>query len=170
MKTKKWILTAVLVAVGYVGSSLVVVPLGFMRATPFQHMMNLLTSVLLGPWYSLAQAFGVSVLRNISGTGSLLAFPGSMIGAFLSGILYRHTKNMALAGVGEVFGTGILGSLACYPIVRLVLAQEAALFGFIPAFFISSLIGTIMGYVLLKQIVKRVDMDRFNGKPFEKGT
>lgn len=156
MKTRKWVLTAVLVAVGYIGSSLVVIPLGFMRATPFQHMMNMLASVLLGPWYSLAQAFGVSVLRNISGTGSLLAFPGSMIGAFLSGLLYQKTKKLWAAGLGEVIGTGIIGAVTGYPLVRIVLSQEAALFGFVPAFFISSLIGTIVGFVLLKQLLKRI--------------
>lgn len=60
------------------------IPVGFVRIAPLQHTMNLLTSDLLGPEYSVLQAFGVSLLRNPTGTGSILAFPDSMIGALLS--------------------------------------------------------------------------------------
>ena len=42
------------------------------------------------------------------GTGSLLAFPGSMVGAFLGGYLYQRFGRLTLAYFGEVFGTGIL--------------------------------------------------------------
>ena len=151
MKVRKMIQTAMLIAIGYICNSLIIVPLGFVRIAPMQHVMNIITSALLGPWYSLAQAFGVSFLRNITGTGSLLAFPGSMIGAFLSGLLFRHYKKFWQLGVGEVVGTGMLGALLSYPIARLILSQEATLFGFLPAFFLSSLTGTLIGIIIVKQ-------------------
>ena len=140
-----------LIAIGYIGNSIFVIPLGFVRIAPMQHLMNIVTSALLGPWYSLAQAFSVSFLRNITGTGSPLAFPGSMIGALLSGLLFRHYKKFWLLGAGEVVGTGIFGALLSYPIARLVLSQEATLFGFLPAFFLSSLAGTLIGLFIVIQ-------------------
>lgn len=155
MKTKALVFTAFCVAIGYIGGSLIIIPLGFVRAAPFQHFMNVLVSFILGPWYSLAQAFGVSLLRNLTGTGSLLAFPGSMIGAFLSGYLYLKTKKFYMLAVGEIIGTGILGALASYPIARVFLSQEAALFAFIPVFSMSALIGAVVGVSLVYQIVKK---------------
>lgn len=154
MKTKKLVFTALCIAIGYIGGSLIIIPLGFVRAAPLQHFMNIIVSFILGPWYSLAQAFGVSVLRNITGTGSLLAFPGSMIGAFLSGYLYRKGKKFYLLAVGEIIGTGILGALASYPVARLFLDQETALFAFVPVFSISALIGAVIGIVLIYQMKK----------------
>ena len=151
MKTRKLVQTALLIAIGYIGNSIFVIPLGFVRVAPMQHLMNIVTSALLGPWYSLAQAFGVSFLRNITGTGSPLAFPGSMIGAFLSGILFRRYKKFWLLGTGEVVGTGIFGALLSYPVARLVLTQEATVFGFLPAFFLSSLAGTVIGLFIVIQ-------------------
>lgn len=155
MKTRPLVLTALFIAIGYIGGSLIIIPLGFVRAAPFQHFMNVLVSFILGPWYSMAQAFGISVLRNITGTGSLLAFPGSMIGAFLSGYLFQKTKRFYWLAIGEVIGTGLLGGLASYPVARLFLSQEAALFGFVPVFSVSSIIGAVLGVILLYQLMKR---------------
>lgn len=157
MKTKKLVLTGLFIAIGYIGGSLVIVPLGFVRATPFQHFMNIIVSFLLGPWYSMAQAFGVSVLRNITGTGSPLAFPGSMVGAWLSGFLYIKFKKFYMLAIGEVIGTGVIGALLSYPMARIVMNQEAALFGFIPAFFISALVGAVVGILLVYYLKDRLN-------------
>ncbi len=51
------------------------------------------------------------LLRNLLGLGSLMAFPGSMFGALLCGLVYHKTKNIFATMVGEVFGTSILGGL-----------------------------------------------------------
>lgn len=156
MNTRKLVLTALFIAIGYIGGSLIVVPLGFVRAAPFQHFMNSIVSFLLGPWYSMAQAFGVSLLRNITGTGSPLAFPGSMIGAWLSGFLYIKFKNFYMLAIGELVGTGIIGALFSYPLARVVMNQEAALFGFVPAFFISALVGSVIGVLLVYELKERL--------------
>ena len=44
---------------------------------------------MLGPGYAVGIAFGSSLLRNLLGWGTLLAFPGSMFGALLAGLFYR---------------------------------------------------------------------------------
>ncbi len=56
-------------------------------------------------------ALVIGILRNALGTGTLLAFPGGMIGAFLAGIAYRYTQNIYLGALGEIIGTGILGAV-----------------------------------------------------------
>ena len=89
-----------------------------------------------------------------TGTGSVFAYPGSMIGAFLAAILYSKTKKIGLAATGEVIGTGLLGAMATYPIAVLFFGKEATLFGLIPAFTISSVTGAVMGYGLLKMLIR----------------
>ena len=153
-KTKKLTLTAFIAAITTVSSSFIYIPAGFAKIFPIQHFANVLSAVLLGPWYAVIQAFISSTLRNMFGTGSLFAYPGSMIGAFLAAILYKRTKNIGFAAIGEVIGTGILGAMATYPIAVLVLGKEATLFGLIPAFTMSSFTGAVMGFGLLKILIK----------------
>ena len=56
--------------------------------------------------------------------GSILAFPGSMVGVFLAAILYKKFKKVEIAVVGEVIGTGIIGALLAYPLAAFVLGKE----------------------------------------------
>lgn len=73
------------------------------------------------------------------GTGSLLAFPGSMVGAFLAGMIYKMTKNNWATAVAEVVGTGVLGGLLAVPIAILMMGQEAGALAF-GAFFPAQLL------------------------------
>ena len=81
---KKLALAGVLCAVAVVGSVFVSFPVFGSKCAPVQHMVNILCAVFLGPWYGVAVAFAASLLRNLLGVGSLLAFPGSMCGALKS--------------------------------------------------------------------------------------
>ncbi|MFT9596831.1 energy coupling factor transporter S component ThiW [Mesobacillus sp.] len=152
--TQKLTLTAMMIAISTMTSHMLFIPLGIVKVFPVQHFINILSAVLLGPYYAIAQAFGVSLLRNLMGTGSVFAFPGSMIGALLAAYLYKKTKKIGFAFAGEVVGPGIIGAIASYPIAVLFLGQEAAVFGFIPAFLASSLAGATLGFVLLKVFLK----------------
>ena len=90
MNIRKLTITAFLIAINVVLSSLIVIPLGPIKAAPVQHFVNVLCAVFVGPWYGLAQAFISSVLRISFGTGSAFAFPGSMIGVLLSSLFYMY--------------------------------------------------------------------------------
>lgn len=158
MVLKKWLYTAMLIAISFVGSSFISVPVGFAKIAPVQHLVNLVSAVMLGPGYAVAQAFGTSVLRNLFGTGTVFAFPGSMVGALCAGLLYKYTKKLWLAAVGEIVGTGILGALICYPIARLFLTQQMTIWVFIPSFFLSSLIGALIGYAILRKMDTRLNL------------
>ena len=93
--TKKLAIAGVFCAVAVVGS-LFSFPIFGSKCSPVQHMVNILSAVLLGPGYSLGAAFGAALIRNLLGLGSLMAFPGSMFGAFVCGLVYKKTKNINL--------------------------------------------------------------------------
>ncbi|MEH7118228.1 energy coupling factor transporter S component ThiW [Neobacillus vireti] len=154
-KTYKLTLTAMMIAIGTITSNLVAIPIGFTKVFPMQHFLNVLSAVLLGPYYAVAQAFCVSLIRNLMGTGSIFAFPGSMVGALLASLLFLKTKKIYLAFAGEVIGTGILGALLSYPIATVILGQKATLFGFIPLFIFSSFAGALLGFLVLVVFLRK---------------
>ena len=82
---KKLALAGVFCALAVVGS-LISFPVLGSKCAPVQHIVNVLCAVILGPGYGLGVAFAASLLRNLLGVGTLLAFPGSMIGALLGGL------------------------------------------------------------------------------------
>lgn len=145
---KKMTVTAIFAAIAVVGSLFSFPVFGSKRA-PVQHLVNVLCAVTVGPWWGLAQAFIASLIRNLLGLGSPLAFPGSMCGALLGGLLYKYGKKLPLAYVGEVVGTGIIGGMLSYPIAYFVMGnQAAALFTFVVPFLISTCGGTIIAMVI----------------------
>lgn len=153
-KTQKMTVTAMMIAIGTLTSHTFFIPLGFVKVFPIQHFINVLSAVLLGPYYAVAQALSISILRNLMGTGSIFAFPGSIFGAFLAAKFFNKTRKIGMSVIGEVFGTGIIGAMATYPIATLLLGQEASLFGLMPAFIFSSIAGASIGYLLLKAFLK----------------
>ena len=68
------------------------IPVGPARIFPFQHMINVILAVVVGARFSVGAAFSTSCLRNVLALGSPLAFPGSMIGAWLSAYLYKKFR------------------------------------------------------------------------------
>lgn len=145
---KKMTVTAIFAAIAVVGS-LFSFPVFGSKCAPVQHMVNVLCAVTVGPWWGLAQAFIASLIRNLLGLGSPLAFPGSMCGALLGGLLYKYGKKLPFAYVGEIAGTGIIGGMLSYPIAYFVMGnQAAALFTFVVPFLISTCGGTIIAMVI----------------------
>lgn len=122
------------------------------KCAPIQHMVNIVCAVLLGPWYGVAVAFAASLLRNVLGLGSLMAFPGSMFGALLCGLVYDKSKNIIPTLLAEVFGTAVLGGLCAYPIAIFIMGKSSAdiaFYAYIIPFLISTAAGAVMSGVLL---------------------
>ncbi|MBQ6385250.1 MAG: energy coupling factor transporter S component ThiW [Lachnospiraceae bacterium] len=146
--TRKMALTAIFAAVAVVGSTFSI-PVFGSKCAPVQHLVNVLCAVLLGPWWGLAAAFIASLIRNLTGLGTPLAFPGSMCGALLAGLLYRQFKALPAAYFGEVFGTAVIGGMLAYPIAAFILGNpNAALFTFVVPFLISTAGGTLIAAVI----------------------
>ena len=148
LQIKKLTLTALFTAVAVVGSMFSFPVLGS-KCAPVQHLVNVLCAVTVGPWWGLAQAFMAALIRNLTGLGSPLAFPGSMCGALLGGLLYKYGKKLPFAYIGEVVGTGIIGGMLSYPVAYLVMGNTAAaLFTFVVPFLISTSRGTIIAMII----------------------
>ena len=124
-QVKKLALAGMFCAVAVVGS-LFSFPIFGSKCAPIQHMVNILCAVLLGPWYGLGVAFAASLIRNLLGLGSLMAFPGSMFGALICGLIYKKSKNIPLTLAGEVGGTSLLGGLCAYPVAVLLMGKSAS--------------------------------------------
>ena len=154
MKTKQVALAVILVAFS-VALSPIFIPVGIAKCFPAQHMVNVLAGVMLGPLYAVIIATVAAVLRNILGLGTLLAFPGGMIGALLAGLAYKAFKNIYWAAAGEVVGTGLLGALASAWIVApMFMGKSMAMTTLIVAFSISTVGGSIFGIVALRLLGK----------------
>lgn len=154
--TKKLAIAGVFCAVAVVGS-LLSFPVFGSKCSPIQHMVNILCALLLGPGYGLGAAFGAALIRNLLGLGSLMAFPGSMCGAFVCGVVYAKTKNIMGTLIGEVFGTAIIGGLCAYPVAIFLMGQSAAdiaFYAYIIPFLISTAAGAIISGVLIYSLKK----------------
>ena len=158
-KTTKLALAGVFTAVAVIGS-LISIPVAGSKCAPVQHMVNVFSAVLLGPWWGIGIAFCASLIRNLLGIGSFLAFPGSMVGALCCGLMYHFTRKLSLTCAAEALGTGVLGGLAAYPVARFAMGLAPAGFTiYMIPFFISTLAGSILAYVLLRIFEKSQVLD-----------
>ena len=152
--TKKLALAGVLTALAIVGS-FISVPVAGSKCAPVQHMVNILAAVTLGPAWGVGIAFCASLLRNLLGLGSLMAFPGSMVGALCCGLVYKKFHILSLTCLAEAMGTGFLGALAAYPVALYLMGiAPAGLFVYVVPFLISTVAGSILAFILITVLEK----------------
>src|SRR5690625_2298898 len=77
-RTKDLTLIAAFIAIGVVGASFLWFPTGVAQAYPVQHAINVISAVILGPVPTVIIAFGIGLVRNALGLGTLLAFTGGI--------------------------------------------------------------------------------------------
>ena len=121
---------------------------------PMAHLINIVCSVLLGPWYSLICATLIGIIRMAVMGIPPLALTGAVFGAFLSGVFYRLSKGKIIFAVlGEVIGTGIIGAVVSYPVMRFIWGREGLGWVFyIPSFIAGTLIGGSIAYFFLRKL------------------
>ena len=152
--TRKLAIAGVLIAVGVVCSPLNF-PVGASKCFPVQHLINIIASVFLGPFYGVIMAFITSLLRLATGMGTLLAFPGSMVGALCCGLVYKKCHILSLTCLAEAIGTGFLGALAAYPVALYLMGiAPAGLFVYVVPFLISTVAGSILAFILITVLEK----------------
>ena len=150
--TRRLIAVAMLACISYVLSTFVYFP----RMAPFQHMMNVITAVLMGPVEAFTAAFITGLMRMILGGRTIQALIGAVIGGPIAGLLYKKTGKLWSAVAGEVFGTGILSALLVYPFMVAFygLPEETPFWTFIPAYVPSSLMGACLGAFVISVLKK----------------
>lgn len=123
---------------------------------PTAHFVNVVCSVFLGPWYSLLNALLTAVIRMSLMGIPPLALTGQIFGAVLSGIFYRLSKGSLLAPViGEILGTGVIGAIASYPVMKLFYGTgNITWFYYLPSFITATIIGGSLAFIFLKTLQK----------------
>ena len=156
--TRRVAYAVVLVAIGVALAPFTSFPIGIAKINPTQHFVNVLAAVLLGPGWATLIAAVIGIIRNAAGMGTLLAFPGGMIGAFLAGIAYRYTRKETLAVTGEIVGTGLIAPVVSALLVAPFLMNKAIpIFALMPSFLGSTIIGALIGLMALR-LLKRADI------------
>lgn len=140
--------------------------LRFEGMCPMAHFINILCSVLLGPWYSLLCALLIGIIRMVALGIPPIALTGAVFGAFLSGMFYRMSKGKLLMAVlGEVIGTGIIGAVMSYPVMTLFWGKEGLSWLFyVPSFICGTLIGGSIAFVFLKKLSGMGALKQFQEK------
>lgn len=150
MNTYRMVMLAMMVAIGVVISPI----LRIEGMCPTAHLINITCSVFLGPWYSLLCATLIGLIRMFFLGIPPLALTGAVFGAFLSGVFYRMSKGKIICAViGEVIGTGIIGSMVSYPVMAFIMGRDGLnAFYYTPMFIGATLIGGTAAYLMLKQL------------------
>lgn len=121
----------------------------FPAMAPFQHFIDVIAAVTLGPWYACAAAFICGILRMLSGR-TVQAVTGAVFGPILGGLLYRRFHSLWAAALGEVIGTGFFGAIASYPLMKWFYGLDAGSpYYYIPFYTPSAVMGAAMGVAVL---------------------
>ena len=146
----KMMVLSMLVALGVVISPILRVE----GMCPMAHLINIVCSVLLGPWWSLFCATLIGIIRMATMGIPTIALTGAIFGAFLSGVFYRISKGKIIFAVlGEIIGTGLIGAVVSYPVMNFLWGKEGLSWLFyVPSFICGTLIGGSIAYVFLRKI------------------
>lgn len=161
MNLRKLTLMALFIAIGVVISPILRVQ-GF---CPTQHFINVVCAVFLGPVYAFLCAVCIGIIRMTVMGIPPLALTGAIFGAFLSGVLYRRFNGSITAAViGEVIGTGIIGSIVSFPVMKFIMGNDkVSLFFYTPSFITATLIGGSLAFVVLQALKKNKSLDKLKG-------
>ena len=157
VNVRKMVLCAIFASLAFVLNTFVYFP----AMAPFQHFVDVMAAVFLGPWWACLSALLCGIMRMMSGR-TIQAVTGAVFGPILGGLLWRKTKNVYLVCVGEIVGTGLLGALASYPPMKWFYGLDAQnpLY-YNPFYTPSAVVGGIMG-VMAELLLKRAKvLDRF---------
>ena len=138
--------------------SVVSIPVGPTKCFPFQHAINVVAGVTLGPAWAVGAAFTTSLIRNMLGTGSLFAFPGSMFGALFDGVaaMLLPRKYRIAAALAEPLGTGIVGAWTSAAVVAPFMGKNLGFAFFSASFMMSCVPGAAIGAAVLWCLRKRL--------------
>ncbi len=161
-KLLKLSVLAMMVALGVVISPILRVE----GMCPMAHFINIVCSVLLGPWYSLTCAVLIGIIRMATMGIPPIALTGAIFGAFLSGVFYKTSRgSLLMAVLGEVIGTGIIGAVLSYPVMTIFWGKTGLSWLFyVPSFICGTLIGGSIAFAFLKKLSAAGVLENFQKK------
>ena len=124
---------------------------------PMSSVMNVLGVSLMGPLYGTAMALICGLLRMLLLGVPPLALTGAVFGALLAGLAFKYTKSIYGAMIGEIIGTGLIGSLLSYPVMVWFTGSSQGMYWFLytPRFFGGAISGSLIGYLVYMKLSKQ---------------
>lgn len=146
-KLLRFVFFSMMVAVGVVISPILRVE----GMCPMAHLINITMAVFMGPLNAFLCALAIGCIRMITMGIPPLALTGAIFGAILSGVFYKVSKGKIWAAVlGEIIGTGIIGSIISYPVMTYLWGKTGLTWMFyVPSFLMGTLIGGSIAFVVL---------------------
>ncbi|MGQ0550454.1 MAG: energy coupling factor transporter S component ThiW [Armatimonadota bacterium] len=139
-------------------------PVAGARVLPWQHTINAVAGVLIGPWYAALAATVAAILRNALGVGTPLAFPGGIPGALVVGFAYLLWRRDWVALL-EPIGTGFIGAtIGALVVAPQVMGRGIPLMTLMGLFLASSIPGAILGYIVLRALKRTGVVPRISGR------
>ena len=83
---------------------------------PMSSVVNILAGIMMGPVYALVMATVTAFIRMTTQGIPPLALTGATFGALLAGLFYKYGRKFRYSALGEILGTGIIGSIVSYPV------------------------------------------------------
>lgn len=164
-KTNKLVMTAMLACMAFVLNTFVHFP----AMAPFQHFVNAMAAVTVGPWMGSLAGFLAGLFRMACGS-DIGSVTGAIFGPILGGLLYRRFGSVAAVWVGEVIGTGVIGAMASYPFFKLFYGLDAqSPLYFIPFYTPSAMMGASMGAAVILILKKNGMLARIQQALEERG-
>ena len=153
ISTEKVMVVATMIAIDFVLSPLFRIE----GMAPMSSVVNIIGAVLMGPLYVTIMATVCGMLRMLLLGIPPLALTGAVFGALLAGWGY-HSLNKSIYGamLGEILGTGIIGSILSYPVMVWFTGVKTNLFWLVytPRFLGATLIGSAIAFFALKKFLK----------------
>lgn len=123
---------------------------------PMSSVLNVIIGCLVGPFYAFAITLMTGIIRMLILGIPPLALTGAVFGGVLFALFYRWTNRVGGAWLGEIIGTGIIGSLLSYPVMILFIGSSNGLYWFVytPRFLAATLFCGLVGTILTKILLK----------------
>lgn len=123
---------------------------------PMSSVVNVIAAVLMNPFAATLMALICGVMRMLFLGIPPLALTGAVFGAFLAAFFYKVWPHSGAAALGEIIGTGIIGSLLSYPVMAWFTGSANGLYLFVytPRFLGAAIMGSIAACLLLIKLGK----------------
>ncbi len=153
-------LAIILIALGVIIAPFFWFPLLTTKAYPGQHMINVVSGVLLGPLWAMVIALFIGFIRMGLGIGTIYSIPGGLPGGLVVGIVYMFLRKLGfrkkeIAAFTEPLGTVFIGGTLAVYLVAPLTCDVKLLGALIPIWIgwaASSLPGSIIGFIVLEAL------------------
>jgi energy coupling factor transporter S component ThiW len=130
---------------------------------PMSSVINVVIGVLVNPLYALIITAMTGVIRMLVLGIPPLALTGAVFGGVLASLFYKFGgQKVWLSWLGEIIGTGVIGSVLSYPVMILFTGTKNGLYWFLytPRFLFATLIGGFIGVILVSILLKQTSFLR----------